>query len=77
MCRQAVVPEQLQMLAQRVNFELVEAEEDRQANALFGGGLRERLQIRHWVRVRRMGVWALAGSMTRKGSSTSLLTSAR
>jgi hypothetical protein len=37
----AVVPEQLQMLAQRVNCELVETEEDRQANALFGGGLRE------------------------------------
>jgi hypothetical protein len=37
----AVVPEQLQMLAQRVNYELVETEEDRQANALFCGGLRE------------------------------------
>jgi hypothetical protein len=37
----AVVPEQQRMLAQRVNYELVETEEDRQANELFGGGLRE------------------------------------
>jgi hypothetical protein len=37
----AVVPEQLQTLAQRVNYKLVQTEDDRQANALFGGGLKE------------------------------------